>query len=54
MPGAGQRIPLFVDPLNAAMEEFEINTAQRQAAFIAQIAYGDRLAFYSRAQETLA
>ncbi len=39
MPGAGQRIPLFVDPLDAAMEEFEINTAQRQAAFIAQIAY---------------
>ena len=39
MPGAGQQIPQFVDPLNAAMEEFEISTAQRQAAFIAQIAY---------------
>ncbi|HXM83440.1 MAG TPA: glycoside hydrolase family 19 protein [Burkholderiales bacterium] len=39
MPGAGQRIALFVQPLNAAMEEFEISTAQRQAAFIAQIAH---------------
>lgn len=29
----------FVEPLSAAMEEFEINTPKRQAAFIAQIAH---------------
>lgn len=29
----------FVVPLNAAMDEFEINTGTRQAAFIAQIAH---------------
>jgi len=29
----------FVDPLNAAMEEFEINTPARQAHFIAQLAH---------------
>ena len=39
MPGGVHRIPLFVEPLNAAMDEFEINTSQREAAFIAQIAH---------------
>ena len=29
----------FVEPLNKAMEEFEINTPKREAAFIAQIAH---------------
>ena len=33
------RIMLFADPLNASMEEFEIDTPERQAAFIAQIAH---------------
>jgi len=30
---------LFVEPLNAAMKEFEINTPKRQAAFLAQLAH---------------
>jgi len=29
----------FVDALTAAMAEFEINTARRQAAFVAQVAH---------------
>lgn len=36
--GAG-RVDAFVIPLAQAMLEFEINTARRQAAFIAQIAH---------------
>lgn len=39
MPQAGKRAALFVDHLNKAMEEFEINTPLRQAAFLAQIAH---------------
>lgn len=39
MPQAGKRAALFVDHLNKAMEEFEINTPFRQAAFLAQIAH---------------
>ena len=39
MPFAKARIPAFVAPLNAAMQEFHINTPLRQAAFIAQIAH---------------
>lgn len=39
MPLAGKRIDSFLTPLNAAMDEFEINTPERQAAFIAQIAH---------------
>jgi putative chitinase len=33
------RAQAFLRPLNAAMREFEINTPQRQAAFLAQIAH---------------
>ena len=33
------RLAVFVEPLNAAMDEFEINTPQRQAHFLAQIAH---------------
>lgn len=33
------RMEPFVDSLNAAMEEFEINTPMRAAAFIAQVAH---------------
>lgn len=39
MPYAGKRAETFLEPLNAAMTEFEINTPQRQAAFLAQIAH---------------
>jgi putative chitinase len=40
MPHATQKnIDLFIDPLNAAMEEFEINTPLRIAAFLAQVAH---------------
>lgn len=30
---------MFLDPLNAAMAEFQINTTKRQAAFLAQIGH---------------
>ena len=39
MPYAGKRADTFLEPLNAAMDEFEINTPSRQAAFLAQIAH---------------
>lgn len=38
MPRAGPHVDDFIEPLNGAMEEFEINTPERQAAFLAQIA----------------
>lgn len=33
------RLSVFVDDLNTAMEEFEINTPEREAAFLAQVAH---------------
>lgn len=39
MPLARGYIPIYLDPLNAAMEEFEINTPKREAAFIAQLSH---------------
>lgn len=39
MPFAKQRADGFLDALNAAMDEFGINTPLRQAAFLAQIAH---------------
>jgi putative chitinase len=33
------RLAVFIEPLNAAFEEFEINTRVRQAAFLAQAAH---------------
>lgn len=39
MPHARSRADEFTDPLNDAMDEFEINTPQRQAAFLAQVAH---------------
>lgn len=30
---------LWIDPLNAAMDRFEINTPMRMAAFLAQLAH---------------
>lgn len=38
MPNAKLRAALFIDPLNAAMVEFEINTPLRVAAFLSQVA----------------
>ncbi len=39
MPNAKERAQAFLDPLNAAMGEFEVNSPGRQAAFIAQIGH---------------
>ena len=39
MPHAKSRVQEFLEPLNAAMREFHINTPVRQAAFLAQIAH---------------
>jgi putative chitinase len=39
MPYAGKRAEAFLEPLNDAMAEFEIDTPLRQAAFLAQIAH---------------
>jgi putative chitinase len=45
MPYAGKRADTFIGHINAAMDEFEINTPLRQAAFLAQIGHesGDLL-----------
>jgi putative chitinase len=39
MPYSGQNADKFLDALNVAMSEFSINTPQRIAAFLAQIAH---------------
>ncbi len=39
MPYSGKRAEQFADPLNAAMQEFEINTPAREAAFLAQVGH---------------
>lgn len=39
MPHSASRIGSFVAPINAAMQEFHINSTARQAAFLAQIAH---------------
>jgi putative chitinase len=39
IPHAGIKVILYLDHLNAAMDEFQINTPERQAAFLAQIAH---------------
>lgn len=39
MPYAHDRAPDFLDSLNATMDEFEINTPARQAAFLSQIGH---------------
>jgi putative chitinase len=39
MPYARQRAGLFLPGLNAAMDEFAINTPARQAAFLAQVGH---------------
>jgi putative chitinase len=39
MPNARTRVDAFLDPLNEAMAEFEINTPARQQAFLSQLAH---------------
>jgi putative chitinase len=39
MPFAGDRAAIFLDALNAAMQEFGITSPLRQAAFLAQLAH---------------
>jgi putative chitinase len=39
MPYAVNRAEKFLEPLNDAMDEFEINTPLRQSAFLAQLAH---------------
>ena len=39
MPHAGARADYFLEPLNDAMQEFEINSNVREAAFLSQIAH---------------
>jgi putative chitinase len=39
MPNCKSRVDAYVEPLNDAMREFEIDTPLRQAAFLAQIAH---------------
>jgi putative chitinase len=39
MPYAKARIDAFLEPLNMAMEEFDINSRMRKAAFLAQVGH---------------
>lgn len=48
IPFAGKRAEIFLQPLNAAMEEFGIDTPARQAAFLAQIAHESGSLRYTR------
>ncbi len=42
LPTAASRAEVFLAPLNAAMDEFDIDTPARQAAFLAQIGHESR------------
>ena len=48
IPFAGSKAEIYLPHLNSAMEEFEINTPSRQAAFIAQIAHESGSLHYVR------
>lgn len=48
MPFARTRAAAFLDPLNAAMAEFGINTPARQATFLAQLAHESGQLVYVR------
>lgn len=48
MPAALRRAGAFLAPLNAAMAEYQINTAARQAAFLAQLAHESGQLAYMR------
>lgn len=39
MPFAKKRAPLFIDAINHAMDEFEINTNARAASFLSQVGH---------------
>lgn len=39
MPFAIGKVPLFIGPLNVAMNEYSINTPKRRAHFLAQVAH---------------
>ena len=39
MPCSAARAQIYLEPLNLSMDEFEINTHARQAAFLAQVAH---------------
>lgn len=48
MPNAGERARIYFKPLTEAMEEFEINTKLRKAAFLAQIAHESGELMYAK------
>jgi putative chitinase len=48
MPYAGERAPIFLECLNTAMSEFSIDTLQRQACFLAQVAHESGSLRYTR------
>lgn len=48
MPQARARAEIFLAPLNAAMDEFGIDTPARQAAFLAQVAHESGSLHYVR------
>jgi putative chitinase len=48
MPHAGARAAGYLDPLNRAMDQFDIRTPARQAAFLAQIAHESGSLCYTR------
>ena len=48
MPFAARRAATFLDPLNAAMDEFGIDTPARQAAFLAQVGHESGSLHYTR------
>jgi putative chitinase len=48
MPNAKLRAAVFIDPLNSCMDEFEINTPMRQAAFLAQVGHESEQLLYVR------
>lgn len=48
MPLAGARADAFLEPINAAMTEFHIDTVRRVQAFLAQIAHESGQLHYTR------
>lgn len=48
MPQAGKRAEIFCASLNATMDEFGIDTPERQAAFLAQVAHESAQLHYTR------
>lgn len=48
MPFAAKRVDAFLQPLNDAMQDFQINTPARQAAFLAQVGHESGQLVYVR------